>query len=794
VAEWQAAHDVGPMQASPEGMVINIQGDDPYVIGPGRDYPAGQALWLHIRFYSVQAGLAQVFYFDRAPSEEQSVFIPATANAWQDATVPLPPLGPQYHLRFDPPGTGGHAVLRSMSFSSRVMPTVPQWPRPELPDLPADAAHVQSGDLALSLGAKPGAFVLRVAGEKMAVGWTRPFVGYQTASANRWIDLAETATTTVQKVRDGLAATTRFADPDGAHWVLICEFHKGARPGSLDVRSSVQVDHDRSVVFLPMLMVLPGVGSFGEHKSHGLFAGLEYLDDEPSSSQADLTVPAYRREVPDPTKITFPLMVVQADHRYVGLIWHATPDLAALYDSPDRQFHSGGHVMGILFPGAGMLKREESSLVPYAGQIVHAGKPVVLSATIIGGMADSVIPAVKTYVALRGLPAMPSSGLDFAGYQSLADAGWLDSAIRKNDLFRHALPGSFEYHPVADAPMLMDWLATQTTDPTVRDRLQSIARAAVARVQPSDLNTATISHNTYPVQSLVFGAALQDAAQAEQAARSLLGRFQPDGSVFYEPAPGKPDYGKTHFARDANGLTSQVVGSLLKQASVCGDPGLIKQGLRMLRAMDKFTDSAPRGAQTWEVPLHTPDILASANLVRAYTLGYQLTRNRRYLAQAISWAWTGVPFVYLVNPTTHPVGPYATIAVLGATNWVGPVWLGRPVQWCGLVYADALYRLAPLDPTGPWQHLADGITVSGIQQTWPRGSDPDRQGLLPDSFNLDSQSRNDPGINPVLHDCGAGESGLGQGAAGWQRSPRRRHDVRGRRRPSGNHTEGTASD
>jgi hypothetical protein len=64
-----------------------------------------------------------------------------------------------------------------------------------------------------------------------------------------------------------------------------------------------------------------------------------------------------------------------------------------------------------------------------------------------------------------------------------------------------------------------------------------------------------------------------------------------------------------------------------------------------------------------------------------------------------------VPFVYLVNPTaaqsSGAVGPYATIPVLGATNWQAPNWIGLPVEWCGLVYADSLARLARLAPKGP---------------------------------------------------------------------------------------------
>jgi hypothetical protein len=190
------------------------------------------------------------------------------------------------------------------------------------------------------------------------------------------------------------------------------------------------------------------------------------------------------------------------------------------------------------------------------------------------------------------------------------------------------------------------------------------------------------------------------------------------------------------------------VTSLLEAAAFCGDRELLDAALARLRAMNKFRHGVPRGAQTWECPLHTPDILASAHLVRAYTLGYELTGDREFLEQARYWAWTGVPFVYLVNPTPQPIGPYGTIAVLGATNWRAPIWMGLPVQWCGLVYADALYRLVRHDPKGPWKQLADGITLSGIQQSWPP-EDRDQQGLLPDSFVLRPQTRNGPAINPA---------------------------------------------
>jgi len=133
-------------------------------------------------------------------------------------------------------------------------------------------------------------------------------------------------------------------------------------------------------------------------------------------------------------------------------------------------------------------------------------------------------------------------------------------------------------------------------------------------------------------------------------------------------------------------------------------------------------------------------------MVEAYRLAFELTGNRQHLHQAMEWAWTGIPFIYLRNPAGGPVGEYATIAVLGATHYEAPVWIGLPVQWCGLVYADAIARLARYDPSGPWNQIASGITLSAMRQVYPKGTA--RQGLLPDSFSLRSQIRNPADINP----------------------------------------------
>jgi hypothetical protein len=219
-------------------------------------------------------------------------------------------------------------------------------------------------------------------------------------------------------------------------------------------------------------------------------------------------------------------------------------------------------------------------------------------------------------------------------------------------------------------------------------------------------------------------------------AQAIIAEQQPDGSFRYH---GK--YQRGHFEDTASGYCAPKAVELLETARLLGHSGALAAGLRALEFMKHFRD--PRGAQTWECPLHTPDILASAYLVEAYVLGYELTGKAQYLELARAWAITGLPFVY--QWSCRPVMAYATTPVFGATEWRAPNWIGLPVQWCGYVYAYALAKLAPLDQTLDWKRIATGILVAAEQMQYPSG---EYAGCLPDSFNLAEQHRNGPAINP----------------------------------------------
>jgi hypothetical protein len=746
---WSPAHDISSLTPTTNGLVVGITGEDPYMTGPPRDYPAGKLLWLHLRLKSDQGGTGQVFYYTNYPTEANSVKFFVPAGDWHEAQVSMPALGSAWQLRIDPPGSGGTCLLDRLWFEERTLLQTPAWPKLALPVIGPDALMLQSGDLQLTHDPHAlGAFELTVAGQAMAMGHTEPMVGYLAGRLQRWLDLGNSPTNpaNVSLAAGGLRVLSQARDPDGALWTFE-QLFSPTNSGTIQVESRLAVDRDRQVVYLPLFTLLPGLGSFGTNKYQGLFCGLEYLENEPSSSQGDIIGPQSQRQVPDMLKVTFPLMALAAQDRYIGLLWQPDANLSAVFDSPDRLLSSGGHLMGVIFPGSDGQNRVEGDLLPYWPTLVRSNEPVVLRAVIFGGRGQSVVPAVKQYFTLRGLPPLPAPVPAAADYFNLASHSWLDSQIGTNGLFRPAYWAGFNPQPAADASVWMRWLAGKVSVPDLQTRLASIAGLAIQEV-PGEQNfdNYQIAHVQYRLPALFYNAALANADSALANAQSLLGRFQPDGTVLYQPTPGGTDYGRTHYASDANGLTAMCLQGLLENAAFSGDRGLLDKGLHYLRALDKFRNTVPRGAQTWEVPLHTPDILASAKLLRCYTLGYELTGDPDFLDQARYWAWTGVPFVYLAPPTDGAVGIYATIPVFGASDWVAS-WLGVPVQWCGLVYADALNRFVKYDPTGPWRQLADGIAASGIQQSWPL-DDVDRLGLLPDSYQLCPQARSGPAINP----------------------------------------------
>jgi len=176
------------------------------------------------------------------------------------------------------------------------------------------------------------------------------------------------------------------------------------------------------------------------------------------------------------------------------------------------------------------------------------------------------------------------------------------------------------------------------------------------------------------------------------------------------------------------GLCAAKATAILRYARITGDWEAYRQMIKTLEFMEQFR--VPRAAQVWEVPVHSPDILAAAEAAEAYLEAYRFSGEKRWLRNAVTWARRGLPFVYLWNDPEKPFLVGASIPVFGA-SWMQCSWFGRPVQWNGLRYAEALLALAEYDQSYPWRQIATALTHSAIHQQDLEG---ENVALWPDSI------------------------------------------------------------
>ena len=542
----------------------------------------------------------------------------------------------------------------------------------------------------------------------------------------------ELAWGTVQATDAKLTFTAVHRDRAGKRWQSTGEYALTGESDRIAMTHTLGCDSGGDVLRYDGPLVRVGDGTFGARKYEALFPGLEYLSaDEVSSSDRDILPPGDLRAIPHPNRVCVPTMAVTSpDRDLVALLWDNRQHWFGTHDQPSAVFASpnlvesqdprlspsapplartrNNHLLGLFAPSipAFLQENDVRARTPVA---LPAGGAITLRSVLLVRPHREVLDAVTECLALLKPPPIGESPLPLRDHYALAVRGFEEILYSEGEGW--ASVKGWDPSPNPGTALMHLFLAEQLGQPELR-------RRAMERIR---------MHPALPL-SLHTGSVVRAVQAARSAGMGALGRRELDGNWVFRPTEKTASLGT---AGDTNvGMAAAAVRQVMRSAALSADDRLLQEGLKGLAWLRKWR--VPRGAQVWEIPLHAPDILASAHCSAAFLWGYRLTGDESYLRDAVYWARTGLPFVYFWQTPEAGLEPMrgGTIPIFGATFYVGS-WYGRLVQWCGLEYAKVLIDLAPYDRSHDWRTVARDITVSGWRQQQTKEG---FQGLYPDSW------------------------------------------------------------
>ncbi|MDI6782494.1 MAG: hypothetical protein QME64_00160 [bacterium] len=565
---------------------------------------------------------------------------------------------------------------------------------------------------------------------------------------------------TILENNDGRASiqlVATFRDKDNADWKAKFTYTLESGKKYIQVQYSISANRDRNLLAFAGPALYVGERSFGANKDAGLFPGLEWLvDNEYSSSTIDIVGPQSARFVPHPYKITIPLMAIEQDKCLIGLLWdmqqkpaqrclstvgwdgkYTQP--AAVFCSPNWKQGENNHRLGLFLPSIPnyIVENQEEAIAPYP---LTAHQELQVAAQIVLDYPATILDIINHWIKIYGMPSLQRLPRSYEETLSLCRYAYMTAVWDSGKTgWGHAVGWNPYPYPGYAACLWIDSLLLQ--DNEIKKQNRERVQQAIDKLLKSDEVGAigSLAGAHIPGRQLPFyvGHLEEALSHIRKQADEIIASQEVDGSWRFAGDSTLGKHGDTTI-----GTCAVNAWIILNCALLTGEEKYIQAGKKALQFMDQF--SIPRGAQSWEVPLHTPDVLASARAVHAYLEGYKLTGNTHYLEQAKFWAKTGLPFIYFWGDAERPVMKYNSIPVFGATFYTVS-WFAKPVIWNGLVYADALFHLSQYDQSFPWYVVAEGITRSGINQQYTEGKS---KGCYPDSWDLIDNRAYPADINP----------------------------------------------
>ncbi len=475
-----------------------------------------------------------------------------------------------------------------------------------------------------------------------------------------------------------------------------------------------------------------GDGSFGSAKDEALFPGLEYLIGEERSSDTKHALPPYHlRFSPDPLKVTVPLMAVRWRGLLVSMEWDPTVGWSGVLRAPNPLFASpnfleGGanHRFALWAPAIPRWADENAEQAREPFRLLKDTSGLLSASLVVRTDATDIVQAVDQYLQRVGMPLPPAPVRGDLSAVPLTVQGFLQAYDGTQRKWLHTNTGPTEYDTLTALGLWVMGHRLFPEDSRRRRAVEQVKEAVSARTPEQVGWELAFYIGQLPENLNGFSVEVARLRQSQRA----------DGSLEWQPeTPRHALLGRA--GETASGWSAHKAVPIGRHALMKLDATSRESLLRTARYL--LTQRRPEGAQTWELPLHVPDLLAVPHAIEVLLDAYLLTGEETYLNGARLWALRGVPFVYTWSLADRPIMRGATIPALGATWLSQQPWFGVAVQWNGLVYARALYRLAEWDTSHDWKRLADTITLCAVQmQEWVSERSSRWEGFYPDAFNI----------------------------------------------------------
>lgn len=531
-------------------------------------------------------------------------------------------------------------------------------------------------------------------------------------------------------------------DHDGTQWSFEFTYGLKSEESSINTNFKVETSRKREVSYIQGPMLLAGSQSFGSKKDLALLPGVSYLlEGEETSGSFEHNIDS---RIPHPYKVTVPAMEVTYNDSLVGLTWDPLQKWDEENRYPSIKFASPNnlldwlpgdqnHLMSLFLPSIPKWYEENGSVYEASPYTLEADKEISLQARLFAEHYNDKRRPYTLWFEDNSLPKIPESPISYSEEIDLIVKSYAETLLQERSF---GWAGTNGQDPIISPQMVNSLMtaARMTNDSDLRDQGYEVGEEAINRLKNKNRINLDIAYK--------HGNIIQTINRAKDRAQNLAASQDDHGGwSWYPDEEWQNLYGEP--GETALGIVAKKAYRILKAASITGDPNLIRAGERALIYMERF--ERPEGGETWEVPLHDPNLHAASWAIKSYLKGYEITKEEKYLKEAVDWGIKSLPFIYAWEAHNRSIMKYSSISVIGASLFPDPVyyrnWRGTPVQWVGLVHADALLQLAKHDKTFPWKKIAKGLINVGIgfqKRTWQEF--PDFKGRYTDYLDLPSDA------------------------------------------------------